>query len=168
MKKIGIILLVAALLPLSLSAQRQGQGRRFDEMLEKYQSERVAYLTEELSLSVSDAEKFWPLYNEYQEKRERMMRASHPGLGRPDADSLTVEQMKELMDTKIQNDLNMALLAQDYHDKFTDLLGVKKVFLLYRAEQEFMGYMLRRMRNHDGNPGSGQRGQGRRFTPTDR
>lgn len=147
MKKLAVFSIFFLSLTLSMSAQRQ--GRRFEQMLEQYKSERVAYLTREVELSVAEAEKFWPVYNEYQEKREELMRASRPNLRHPSPDSLTVKQMEEFMNAKIINDLNLAELAEEYHKKFIKLLGVKKVFSLYHAEQEFMGYMIRQMRNHD-------------------
>lgn len=127
-----------------LMAQRQ--GRRFDEYFEKYKSERVAYLTQKLDLEVTEAEKFWPLYNEYQNKREALMKEGRPRWGRPNMDSLSDAQMKEMMDAKIQNDLKMAKLAVEYHKKFQAILPVKKVFILHRAEQSFMGHMIQRLR----------------------
>lgn len=167
MKKFGLLLILVSIFTLSLSAQRQ--GRRFDNMLEKYKAERVAYLTDQLDLTVSEAEKFWPVYNEYQDKRENLMRESRPGLRRPSPDSLSVDQMKDLMEAKIENDVNIALLAREYHKKFIKILGVEKVFNLYHSEQEFMGYMLRKMRNHDGmEPGPGQGRGNRGFNPADR
>lgn len=164
MKKFSFYLLILVILP--LSAFSQGQGRRFDDVLEQYKAERIAYLSEKLSLTVSEAEKFWPVYSEYQDKRETMMRESRPKLRRPDPDSLSVAQMEEFMDAKIRNDLSMAKLAEEYHQKFKRLLGVKKVFILYHAEQEFMSYMIRKMRTHEGNEERpGRNGQGRNFTP---
>ena len=167
MRKTGLLVILCLIVTSNSFAQRQ--GRRFDEMLEKYKAERVSYLTGELKLSVSEAEKFWPVYNEYQDKREALMRESRPDLRRPDPDSLTIDEKKDLMDAKIQNDVNIALLAQEYHKKFVKLLGVEKVFQLYHSEQEFMGYMIRKMRGQEGmEPGPGQGRGGREFNPNGR
>jgi len=139
-----ILTWVLILAPIILLAQRQ--GRRFDEYLEKFKSERVAYLTQKLDLKVIEAEKFWPIYNEYQNKRESLMKESRPDWGRPDPDNLSDVQMKEMMDAKFQNDLKLAKLAVEYHKKFQDILPIKKVFILHHAEQSFMSHMIQRLR----------------------
>lgn len=160
MKKRILLIWVVLLAPLVLLAQ--GQGRRFDEYFEKYKAEKVAFLTQKLNLEVGEAEKFWPVYNEYQTKREKLMVESRPRMRRPDPDSLNDGQMKELMDTKIENELKMAKLAADYHEKFKAILPVKKLFILYHAEQEFMGHMIQRMRESSDSEGrqGGRRGGG--------
>ncbi|MGD1844438.1 MAG: hypothetical protein ACFB10_03495 [Salibacteraceae bacterium] len=53
-------LIVVLLFPIAVLAQGQRQDR-----LAAY---KVAYLTEQLQLSPSEAQKFWPIYNEYQDK----------------------------------------------------------------------------------------------------
>jgi len=139
-----ILTWVLILAPIFLLAQRQ--GRRFDDYFEKYKSERVAYLTQKLDLEVKEAEKFWPVYNEYQNRREALMKKGRPSWSWSSIDSLSDAQMKEIMDAKIQNDLKMAKLAVEYHKKFQAVLPIKKVFILHHAEQSFMGYMIQKMR----------------------
>jgi len=127
----------------------QKQGRQFSETLEKYKAEKVAFLSDKLDLSIKEAEKFWPVYNEFQDKADKLRHQGRPSYRRPDPDSLSKDKMEELMDTRFQNDLKMAKLAQDYHIKYKKILPVKKVFILYQAEQQFMGTMLRKMRGRD-------------------
>ncbi len=140
-----ILSTIFVLVPLFLLAQRQ--GRKFDEMFEKYKTEKVAFLSAKLDLTVKEAEKFWPIYNEFQEKKEDLMKAGRPSFRRPDPDSLSTEQMQDIMETKFKNDLKSAKLAQDYHEKFKEILPIKKIFILYQAENEFMSSMLRKMRH---------------------
>ena len=45
----------------------------YKENREKIESEKVAFLTEKLDLSVKEAQVFWPTYNEYQKKREDIL-----------------------------------------------------------------------------------------------
>ena len=148
MKRRIILVWVLVIVPMLLLAQRQ--GRRFEETLEKYKSERVAYLSQKLNLEVNEAELFWPVYNEFQTKRETLMKDSRPNRMHPSVDSLSNEQMEAMMDKKILNELKLAELATVYHKKYKAILPTKKIFILYHAEQEFMGQMIQRMRNPDG------------------
>lgn len=154
MKKSLIVIGIIFLIPTIILAQRQ--GKKFDEYFKKYKSERVSYLTQALDLEVEEAEKFWPVYNEYQAKREILMKEGHSRRGRSGMDTLTDLQMKEMMDTKIHNELKMAELAAKYHKKYKEILPVRKVFILYHAEREFMGHMIDRMK---------ESGRGKRSRP---
>jgi len=144
MKTRLLYLLFVLVIPFTMNAQRQ--GRQFSETIEKYKAEKVAFLSDKLDLTIQEAEKFWPVYNEFQDKIDKLRHQGRPSFRRPDPDSLSTKEMEKLMDTKFQNDLKMAKLAQNYHIQYKEILPVKKVFILYQAEQEFMGNMLRKMR----------------------
>ncbi len=153
--KTRIILLAILIISPLISIGQNRQGPDFDRYFERYKSERIAYLTDQLDLSVKESEKFWPVYREYQTKKEKLMRQGRPARFRNDSESLDTKTMESIMDKKIENDLKMAELAAEYHLKFKELLGVEKVFKLYRAEHDFMGQMVRKMRD-------GYRPQGKR------
>ena len=56
---------------LSFSGYAQRQGQQYDK--EKLEAARVAYITNRLDLKPSQAEKFWPVFNQYQEDRTKLM-----------------------------------------------------------------------------------------------
>ena len=68
--------LVIALLALAVSfsavAQKPAQGpERKGQDHERFEAEKVAYITQQLSLSVEEAQAFWPVYNQaVKEQRE--------------------------------------------------------------------------------------------------
>ena len=75
MKK--VISVLCALMVLSISAFAQGpqgpQGPRRggdNGWRERVRAEKVAFLTEEIDLTESEAQVFWPIYNEIQKGRE--------------------------------------------------------------------------------------------------
>ncbi|WP_304518171.1 hypothetical protein [Cecembia rubra] len=68
MKKITI--LVFFLCYTSLSMAQRGNAQ-YDQ--EKLEAARVAFITNRLDLKASQAEKFWPLFNSYQEERKSIM-----------------------------------------------------------------------------------------------
>lgn len=152
-------ILIIVMMPTLLWAQRS--GRRFDESFEKYKSERVAFLTDALDLGIQEAEKFWPVYNEYQKKREALMKQSRSRHNRSAIDSFSDKQMKEMMDAQISNELHMAELKANYHEKYKKILPIKKVFILYHAEREFMSYMIKKMR--ESGRGSGREKRSRPY-----
>jgi hypothetical protein len=70
MKKIAIIFIVLASSYSSLLAQRPGD-QQYDK--EKLEAARVAFITNRLDLKADQAEKFWPIFNQYNEDRGELM-----------------------------------------------------------------------------------------------
>ena len=77
-KKIIVVVLMLASMMLvapQSSSQPRGKGGWQDKM----KAERVAYLTDAMGLTSSEAEKFWPVYNEMDAERkssfEKVMRS---------------------------------------------------------------------------------------------
>ena len=70
-----MMMLLAALMALCLSANvfaqdRQNPDERGAGWMEKMKAARVAFLTNELSLTAAEAEVFWPVYNQAQEEKD--------------------------------------------------------------------------------------------------
>jgi Spy/CpxP family protein refolding chaperone len=68
MKKITLIIFF---LVFSLSGYSQNRDQEYDK--EKLEAARIAYITNRLDLKPSQAEKFWPIFNQYQEDRKVLM-----------------------------------------------------------------------------------------------
>jgi Spy/CpxP family protein refolding chaperone len=68
MKKITLIIFF---LVFSLSGYSQNRDQEYDK--EKLEAARIAYITNRLDLKPSQAEKFWPIFNQYQEERKVLM-----------------------------------------------------------------------------------------------
>ena len=47
-------------------------GLQRDKIKDKVKAQRVAYITQELELSETEAQKFWPIYNTYQSEIEQL------------------------------------------------------------------------------------------------
>ena len=65
MKKLFVIALMLIGLSNGLLAQNQ-------KLQERIQSMRIAMITDELKLTPDEAQKFWPLFNEYEEKKKKL------------------------------------------------------------------------------------------------
>src|ERR1700749_3445006 len=77
MKKLLLILITSlAFLASDLSAQtgKTPKGKPDSTQTasgaERVQALKIAFITKRLSLTSAEAEKFWPIYNEYSDKRE--------------------------------------------------------------------------------------------------
>ncbi len=138
----------------TLVAQNTRPG--FEKYLEKYKAEKVSFITEKLDLTVDEAQKFWPTYNEYENKRDELIKSKRLDVHGRGHQDMSSAEMEKMVDNKIEQELQLAKLKLEFHKKVKKLIPIEKVVRLYRAENEFMNYMLNRIReNKDGRRGRG-------------
>jgi len=152
MKKAALIIPLILLFSARLSAQNTGPG--FDRYLERFKSEKIAFITDKMDLTVDEAQKFWPIYNEYQDKRDELIKSKRFEYGRNNQD-MSSEDLEKMVDDRIEQELKLAEMKLDFHKEIKKVIPIEKVVRLYRAENEFMNHMLNRIREQ----GPGRRGR---------
>ena len=93
--------------------KQPGDGRRLEGL-------KIAYLTKKLDLSTEEAQKFWPIYNQYMtEIRKTRMEA---------------RQSKE---GEIPTQEKLLNIRKKYNGEFNKALSSEKVNQFFKAENEF-------------------------------
>ena len=131
----------------SLMAQGQGQGMRpgFEKYMERFKTERVAFLTEKLDFTVEEAQSFWPIYNEYQDKRGELLSSKRMENHQRGLQDMTSKELEAMVDQKVEQEVKLAELKLKFHKDVKKVIPIEKVVRLYRAENEFMNYMLKKI-----------------------
>lgn len=120
--------------------------------LEKFKSRKIAFITEQLKLTPKEAEVFWPVYNEFDDKRqqiniERLKLAKHyNNLG----STISEKEASEMADKYVDLQKQDALLTEEYNKKFKAVLPATKVLKLYQAEVQFKRELLKSLRSNSG------------------
>jgi len=133
-----------------------------EERHERIKAMKIAYITERIELTTDEAEKFWPVYNDYESRKintHEELRKLHRYYAE-NQDNITEEKQVELLNKYIKLQKQDAELLTIYHDKFIEILPPDKVMKLYIAEVQFKSYLLRQLREHKGQ--GPDRGQDRR------
>ena len=156
MKRIMIFLIVLAVLPLNkLAAQNPN--------LEKLNAYKIAFFTQRLNLTTPEAEKFWPVYNDYQGKRIAIQMERQKVNRNVNQNELNMsdKEMIEAGDKIISLQVQEAGLAQEFHKKFREILSPAKVVRLYQAENQYRQQLLNELKERQpGRNNSPQRGPG--------
>ena len=145
MKKIFATVLGLSCFILSFAQGNSPQNTQGQQAMDRIQSEKIAFFTNELDLSPKEAQKFWPVYNDYSKEsrvaHDATMRAFRNLSGRPgetlpdkEVEKRLSEYMKAL---KKENDLSI-----EYYNKFKEVLPIKKVAKLYQTEEAFRMRMI--------------------------
>ena len=147
-------LLVLMALTFSITAGWAQQRRSSDEM-QRIQDARTAIITNRLAMTPEQSTEFWPVYNEYSQKRREIHRSQRKIINEKKAAGTTDEQvlanLKEVQELK-QKELD---LEKEYQSRFLKVLSAAQVAELYKAERTFNEMLLQRLKQRGGgNPNS--------------
>ena len=152
LKKITSILILC-LLATTVFSQKNKADRNAHK--EKIQAMKVGYITAKLNLKAAEAQKFWPIYNEYDAKMDetrKSIRRLHKNAAAIDEmTDAQIEQMIAKHNSARQKELD---LINEYHARFKVILTIKKVAKLYKAEQDFKRELLKKLRVNKGEKNS--------------
>lgn len=145
MKTLRILSLFLLFLGLSVSLL-QAQAKR-----ENIDALHTSYITEKLNLTTAEAQKFWPVYDQYRGTKDELKKQH-----RDNADMVKnaggIDNMKEADVQKLissETDIKTRELELDkqYVSKFEEVLPIRKVAKFYLAEEEFKIYLLKQLTN---------------------
>ena len=124
------------------------QGHK--EKQEKIKALKVAYITEQLELTADEAQKFWPIYNDYQEKqfdlRHEKMRSILNKLEIGTIEKLSEKEASSLLDQMENIEENLFLLKKKFTKDLQGIVSDKKIMKLKKAEGDFNRHLLKQMR----------------------
>ncbi len=121
---------------------------REQKMHERFQADKIAFISQEMNLTVEQAQVFWPLYNEYNSAADALhgdvMKAICTLRGHAD--------LSEAEASKAVNDLLTAQkkeneLAFEYTEKFKKVLPAKTVAAFFAAEDAFRTHLFKKFKD---------------------
>jgi len=116
-----------------------------EERLKKYESLKVAHITNELDLTPEQAQKFWPIYNKYdsrkKEAREEMRKKGFSEMTEKEAEMYLQKSHQKRQDAI---DLDFQML-----EELKGVLSAKQRVMLLKSENKFHRTLVKRYaKNH--------------------
>ena len=111
---------------------------------ERVEAAKIAFLTDKMELTSEQAQKFWPLYNEYESKRRELIKSYRSGY-KQNADELTEQEAKARIDMMFTTREKELALEQEYAAKYARIISNKQLVKLYRGERDFTKLLLKRL-----------------------
>jgi hypothetical protein len=112
--------------------------------LDRVQAQRVAFITEKIDLTSKEAEKFWPLFNEYEQEERRIRRQYQAQQKRPI--DMTDEEARAQLLSHFDMEEKLLDLKRSYFLKLAEVVSPKKLAGFTRADREFKRMLLNRIR----------------------
>jgi len=151
MKRLSSILILCLLISSYAEAQKRGKSK------ERINALRVGFITEKLELTTAESEKFWPVYNEYDDKRTELRREYRQ---KRKASAQTDDEAEKQIMSNFDNQEKLIALKRTYYNKFKTVLPAKKLARLEKAEREFKKVIVKEMqRRKQRRQGQGQKRQ---------
>ena len=150
MKTKNIFIILLLLLSINFYAQGRKIFERKEQIKEKIYALKVAFITNELSLTSSEAEKFWPIYNlfeanqfdlKHQKSISYIKKMDDETLNKmSDKEALTVLAQMEVIEDEVFQ-LRKKLIVS-----LKSILSPVKIIKLKKAEDEFNKKLLQQYR----------------------
>lgn len=138
MKTLKIFLLLLCTVPAFAQDDDAVEIERDPKAQQKIKAAHAAYITERLGLTPEEAEKFWPVYREYADKKQGLRQQFR-------------EARKNGQDEKALLDLDLKItqqeldLEKDYSGRFQKIITPQKLMNLRQAEGDFRRLILRQI-----------------------
>ena len=133
------IFILSILLSLCLAAQPGNS---------KVEALRVAFISKQLELSPAESEKFWPVYNEYNDKLKAIKRNLR-GAYHKHPEPLSDADAEDLYKLEMQSRSAELEVHKQYGEQLKAIIGAKKMVKLRVAEDEFKRELIKTIKEHN-------------------
>lgn len=146
----NVILSIVFLSCIAPAYAQTASGR--ESKREQIEAQKVAYITSELKLTPEEAQRFWPLYNAYQDELNKQRREGKKieDKLRDESHVLSDPELDALMKDRFAKERAKIDLDEKYYHKYKKVLSADKLAAYYRAERSFKRELLDRLREKPG------------------
>jgi len=123
MKK--LLMLTLMVIMTSMFVKAQSGDPELDYIKKTYAKDKKTIVSEYMNLGMQDSAKFWPLYAEYEGKREVLASARLDLINQyvNGYSTLTPDQIDKLVKSSFDNTISLDKLNSDYYDKIKKSIG---------------------------------------------
>ena len=95
---------------------------------ERVEALKIAFITQKLQLTPDEAQKFWPVYNQYENEIRSL-------------------QLDYKNGPALENEEKLLNIRKKYSPSFEKVIGPQKLNTLFNAERDFRTLLIRRLQN---------------------
>jgi len=147
-----ITITLCLFLSVSIYSQTEREYTVQTEKMENIKAKKIAFITDELSLTPEQAEKFWPLYNEHfsnskdgkrEHRKDSMSRGERNESSAEDLNAMSEEQAAARLSEIFKKEEEKLQAKKDFVEKLKSVLDTKQILRLFRAEKKFKRNIFR-------------------------
>lgn len=143
MKRTGLLLML-----ICSCVYLQAQKPKLNK--EEFRARQEAFITQNAQLTPQEAEAFFPLYFELQDKKSQSNREAWKEIRKGKQPNLSEEEYSRIIEAVIQARITADQLDLEYMRKYKKFLSAKKIYDIQRAEMKFHRHLLKPDKKKDG------------------
>lgn len=116
-----------------------------DEARQRIESAKIALISERLGLTPEDAQKFWPIYNEYSQKRRENHMEFAKARRNFNPETATEQETEAMLKLGREVKERQLKLEGEYSDRMLKVIDSKQLMSLQNAERDFKRMLLDRL-----------------------
>lgn len=145
MKKLIGTLLIGLLSTGLLWAQDEDVVQQDPKARERIEAAKIGLISERLGLTPEQAEKFWPIYREFSQKRGELVSEFRKAQRAAGPDNTDPDKQKELVEFGLKIKQRELDLEKDYSRRMMDVISAQQILNLRNAEKEFQRMILNQL-----------------------
>lgn len=142
MKKLLLLYMCLLLLLGSVMSQNPNEVQKVNE---KLKARKIALISERLELTPEQAEKFWPIYNEFSQRQQAIKTEFRQQRGDFNPKTASDEEMKKMIDMGLKVKERQLNLEREYADRMRKIINNRQLLSLRKAEEEFRQMLIQRL-----------------------
>ena len=112
---------------------------------EKVEAARIGMISNRLELTPEQAEKFWPIYREFAQKRGEIRQEFRQAQQAIDPTKPDPKKQQELLNFGLQQKQKELDLEKDYSGRIMTVISAQQLLSLRKAEQDFRQLVLNQL-----------------------
>ena len=139
------------ILLLLISFSFYGQGEKMREKKEQIKAMKVAFLTTELKLTSSEAEKFWPVYTTFDDQqfelRHQKMKSFRSKMNDETLNKMSEKEAVAFLNQMENTEEELFVLRKNFMSTLKGIIPATKIIKLRKSEEDFNRKLLQQYRN---------------------
>lgn len=134
--------------PMDAEGRRPVMAQQFSP--EEYRDRQQKFMTGMAELTDQEAEKFFPIFFELQEKKNAINREARQSANRQQRGQISEEEAKKMVDNLADAKIKVAQLEKEYLEKYKKVIPASKILRLQMAESQFSNELLKEIQHQQG------------------
>lgn len=123
--------------------------------LERIKTLRIAFFSDKLDLTTNEAQKFWPIYNEFESKQtdiRKQKRVLNQKLKSRKAEQISDIEVNQILDDSEKLESDIQTNRKRFSKDLQGVIPMRKILLLRQLEDDFKRLMLDQIGKRRQNP----------------
>lgn len=104
---------------------------------EKIEALKIAHITNEVSLTSEEAQKFWPIYNDFESRKNDIRKEDMTFKRKTDFNKLSEKESEDFIKNMLNLEERKIALRKQFILKLNEVISAKKILKFIEAEHTF-------------------------------